>query len=104
MLLTSITRRRFDARTIIAARGQAHNSPTRSRVATNPSGCALLEILSDALGLAAVIIVAIVSALTGWTSGTSVVATLSGVLILPEPSHFATGLPILTAHVVVDSP
>ncbi|MDM8086491.1 cation diffusion facilitator family transporter [Cellulomonas cellasea] len=105
---------------------------------------AFLEVLNDALGSVAVIIAAIVIALTGWTRADAVVALLIGALILPRTwkllretvdvllestprgldlesvrSHLlgvprvievhdlhvtqiATGLPVLTAHVVVD--
>ena len=105
---------------------------------------AFLEVLNDALGSVAVIIAAIVIALTGWTRADAVAAMLIGVLILPRTfkllretidvllestprgldledvrkhilelphveavhdlhaTQVATGLPILTAHVVVD--
>ncbi len=105
---------------------------------------AFLEVLNDALGSVAVIIAAIVIALTGWTRADAVVALLIGALILPRTlrllretvdvllestprgldlesvrehllgvprvvevhdlhvTQIATGLPVLTAHVVVD--
>jgi cobalt-zinc-cadmium efflux system protein len=105
---------------------------------------AFLEVVNDALGSVAVIVAAIVIALTGWTQADAIVAMLIGVLILPRTfrllretidvllestprgldlasvrSHIlalphvqgvhdlhatqiATGLPVLTAHVVVD--
>jgi cobalt-zinc-cadmium efflux system protein len=105
---------------------------------------AFLEVGNDALGSLAVIVAAIVIALTGWTRADAVAALVIGALILPrsllllretidvllestprgldlgsvrkhllEQPHvravhdlhatqIATGLPILTAHVVVD--
>jgi cobalt-zinc-cadmium efflux system protein len=105
---------------------------------------AFLEVVNDALGSVAVIVAAIVIALTGWTRADAVVAMLIGVLILPRTfkllretidvllestprgldlalvrrhilelphvigvhdlhaTQIATGLPVLTAHVVVD--
>ncbi|MGT2427492.1 MULTISPECIES: cation diffusion facilitator family transporter [Actinomycetes] len=45
---------------------------------------AFLEVLNDALGSLAVIIAAIVIALTGWTRADAVAAILIGVLILPR--------------------
>jgi cobalt-zinc-cadmium efflux system protein len=105
---------------------------------------AFLEVVNDALGSLAVIVAAIVIALTGWDRADAVAALLIGVLILPrslillrdtvdvllestprgldlasvrkhllEQPHvqavhdlhatqIATGLPVLTAHVVVD--
>lgn len=105
---------------------------------------AFLEVLNDALGSLAVIIAAVVIALTGWTRADAVVALLIGALILPRTlrllretidvllestprgldlddvrdhilalphvrgvhdlhaSQIATGLPVLTAHVVLD--
>ncbi len=104
---------------------------------------AYLEVLNDALGSVAVIVAAVVIALTGWDRADAVVALLIGALILPRTlrllretvdvllestprgldleavrSHLlgvphvvevhdlhctqiATGLPVLTAHVVV---
>lgn len=100
--------------------------------------------LNDALGSAAVIVAAIVIAITGWTRADAVVSLLIGVLILPRTvrllraaakvllestptgldldsvrrhilqvdhvrgvhdlhaSQIATGLPVLSAHVVID--
>lgn len=105
---------------------------------------AFLEVSNDALGSLAVIVAAIVIALTGWTRADAVAALVIGALILPrsflllretvdvllestprgldlnsvrkhllEQPHvravhdlhatqIATGLPVLTAHVVVD--
>jgi cobalt-zinc-cadmium efflux system protein len=105
---------------------------------------AFLEVMNDALGSLAVIVAAIVIALTGWTRADAVAALVIGALILPrslvllrdtvdvllestprgldlnsvrkhllEQPHvravhdlhatqIATGLPVLTAHVVVD--
>ena len=105
---------------------------------------AFLETVNDALGSAAVIIAAVVVALTGWMRADAVVAILIGVLILPRTlkllwetidlllestpqgldldsvrrhilelphvqsvhdlhvSQISSGLPVLTAHVVVD--
>lgn len=45
---------------------------------------AFLEVLNDALGSAAVIIAAVVIAVTGWTRADSVVSLLIGVLIIPR--------------------
>ena len=105
---------------------------------------AFLEVVNDALGSVAVIVAAIVIALTGWTRADAIVSLLIGVLIVPRTvvllrdaarvlleqtpngldlddverhildvphvravhdlhaSQIATGLPVLTAHVVVD--
>lgn len=105
---------------------------------------AFLEVANDALGSGAVIVAAVVIALSGWTRADAVVAMLIGALILPRTgrllwetinvllestpsgldvsqirghileldhvsgvhdlhvSQIATGLPVLTAHVVVD--
>jgi cobalt-zinc-cadmium efflux system protein len=105
---------------------------------------AFLEVMNDALGSLAVIVAAIVIALTGWTRADAVAALIIGALILPrslvllrdtvdvllestprgldlnsvrkhllEQPHvravhdlhatqIATGLPVLTAHIVVD--
>jgi cobalt-zinc-cadmium efflux system protein len=105
---------------------------------------AFLEVVNDALGSAAVIVAAVVIALTGWTRADAVVGMLIGVLILPRTfrllreavdvllesvprgldldavrghllaqphvlavhdlhaTQIATGLPVLTAHVVVE--
>ncbi|WP_104086907.1 cation diffusion facilitator family transporter [Arthrobacter sp. GMC3] len=106
---------------------------------------AFLEVVNDALGSVAVIVAAVVIALTGWMQADAVVAMLIGVLILPRTvkllletvgvllestpagldlakvrehileldhvhevhdlhaSQIATGLPVLSAHVVVDA-
>jgi len=106
---------------------------------------AFLEVVNDALGSVAVIVAAVVIALTGWMQADAVVAMLIGALILPRTvkllletigvllestpagldlakvrehileldhvhevhdlhaSQIATGLPILSAHVVVDA-
>jgi cobalt-zinc-cadmium efflux system protein len=45
---------------------------------------AFLEVVNDALGSAAVIVAAIVIAITGWTRADAVVAILIGILILPR--------------------
>ena len=105
---------------------------------------AFLEVLNDALGSVAVIVAAVVIALTGWQQADTVAALLIGALIIPrtirllrdaidvllesvphgidlddvrahllDESHvvdvhdlhitqIATGLPVLTAHVVVE--
>jgi cobalt-zinc-cadmium efflux system protein len=105
---------------------------------------AFLEVLNDALGAVAVLMAALVIALTGWTRADAVASLVIGVLIIPRTirllgdavnvlleatprgldltevrgriaSHphvhdvhdlhatqVATGLPVLTAHVVVD--
>ncbi|WP_231920047.1 cation diffusion facilitator family transporter [Microlunatus soli] len=105
---------------------------------------AFLEVLNDALGSAAVIIAAIVIALTGWQRADSIAAIVIGALILPRAarllrdtvnvllestpagldldavrshllgvdhvrevhdlhaSQIASGLPVLSAHVIVD--
>lgn len=105
---------------------------------------AFLEVVNDALGSIAVIVAAVVIALTGFASADSVAAILIGVLIVPRAivllretinvlmestpkgvdlaavrdhllevphvlavhdlhvSQIATGMPVLTAHVVVD--
>jgi cobalt-zinc-cadmium efflux system protein len=105
---------------------------------------AFLEVLNDALGSVAVIVTAIIIAITGWTRADAIVSLLIGLLILPRTvvllrdtarvllettpvgldlddvrrhildvphvqavhdlhaSQIATGLPVLTAHVVVD--
>jgi len=106
---------------------------------------AFLEVLNDALGSVAVIVAAIVIALTGWQFADPVAALVIGAIILPRAflllkettsvllestphgldldsvrehllrlphvlsvhdlhaSQIATGLPVLTAHVVVDN-
>lgn len=105
---------------------------------------AFLEVLNDALGSAAVIVAAIVIALTGWQRADSIAAIVIGALILPRAarllrdtvnvllestpagldldavrshllgvdhvrevhdlhaSQIASGLPVLSAHVIVD--
>lgn len=105
---------------------------------------AMLEVASDALGSVAVLVAAVVIALTGWLRADAVVSLLIGALILPRTlrllretaevlleatprgldmadvrahlldlphvlgvhdlhaSQIATGLPVLTAHVVLD--
>ncbi|WP_066523128.1 cation diffusion facilitator family transporter [Curtobacterium ammoniigenes] len=105
---------------------------------------AFLEVLNDALGSLAVIVAAVVIALTGWTGADAVAGLLIGALILPRAftllretvsvllestppgldlddvrrhllerqgvvevhdlhaSQIASGLPVLTAHVVVE--
>lgn len=105
---------------------------------------AFLEVLNDALGSAAVIVAALVIAVTGWLRADAVASLVIGVLIIPRTirllreavdvllestpkgldlgevrsrilrlehvhdvhdvhaSLVATGLPVLTAHVVVD--
>lgn len=114
------------------------------RKATLNLRAAFLEVLADALGSLAVVVAAVVLALTGWRPVDTVAALVVGALILPravrllreavdillesvprdidlaavrahlmEVSHvrsvhdlhvtqIATGLPVLTAHVVVD--
>jgi len=115
-----------------------------SRKANFNLRAAFLEVTNDALGSVAVIVAAVVIALTGWTRADAVAALVIGALILPrsllllretvtvllestprgldlnsvrkhllEQPHvravhdlhatqIATGLPVLTAHVVVD--
>ncbi|MBF4629275.1 cation diffusion facilitator family transporter [Curtobacterium flaccumfaciens] len=105
---------------------------------------AFLEVVNDALGSVAVIVAAIVIAVTGWGGADAIAGLLIGVLILPRAfkllretvnvllestptgldlddvrqhllerdrvvevhdlhaSQIATGLPVLTAHVIVD--
>jgi cobalt-zinc-cadmium efflux system protein len=105
---------------------------------------AFLEVLNDALGSAAVLVAAVVIAVTGWTRADAVASLLIAALIVPRTirllresvdvlleatpkgldlgrvrehmlamphvhevhdmhaSQVATGLPVLTAHVVVD--
>jgi len=107
---------------------------------------AFLEVVNDALGSLAVLVAALVIAVTGWLRADALASLLIGVLIIPrtlkilresidvllestprglelsevrehllEVSHVqavhdlhasqvATGLPVLTAHVVVDDP
>lgn len=115
-----------------------------SRSANLNLRAAFLEVMLDAAGSAAVVVAAVVIALTGWTRADAVVSLLIGVLILPRTavllrdvtkvllettpsgldlgevrrhildvphvqevhdlhaSQIATGLPVLSAHVVVD--
>ncbi|WP_423920547.1 cation diffusion facilitator family transporter [Frigoribacterium sp. 2-23] len=106
---------------------------------------AFLEVVNDALGSVAVIVAAVVIAVTGWGGADAVAALVIGVLIVPRAfrllkeaidvllestpagldldavtahlkeiehvrevhdlhaSQIATGLPVLTAHVIVDA-
>ncbi|WP_375424779.1 cation diffusion facilitator family transporter [uncultured Friedmanniella sp.] len=115
-----------------------------SRSANLNLRAAFLEVLLDAVGSLAVVVAAVVIAVTGWTRADAVVSLLIGVLILPRTiallrdatrvllettpagldladvrrhilevphvqevhdlhaSQIATGLPVLSAHVVVD--
>ncbi len=117
---------------------------TKARAANFNMRAAFLETVNDALGSAAVIIAAVIIAVTGWTRADAVVAMLIGVLILPRTlkliwetvdvllestprgldlgsirthilelphvqsvhdlhaTQISTGVPVLTAHVVVD--
>jgi len=117
---------------------------TKARAANFNMRAAFLETVNDALGSAAVIIAAVIIAMTGWTRADAVVAMLIGVLILPRTlkliwetvdvllestprgldlgsvrthilelphvqsvhdlhaTQISTGVPVLTAHVVVD--
>jgi cobalt-zinc-cadmium efflux system protein len=117
---------------------------TSSRSESFNLRAAFLEVMNDALGSVAVILAAIVIALTGWGGADAVAGILIGVLILPRAikllrettsvllestppgldleqvrqhilavpevrsvhdlhaSQVATGLPVLTAHVIVD--
>ena len=116
----------------------------KARAANFNMRAAFLETVNDALGSAAVIIAAVIIAMTGWTRADAVVAMLIGVLILPRTlkliwetvdvllestprgldlgsvrthilelphvlflhdlhaTQISTGVPVLTAHVVVD--
>ncbi|HEU5000411.1 MAG TPA: cation diffusion facilitator family transporter [Lapillicoccus sp.] len=116
----------------------------RARSSNLNMRAAFLEVVNDALGSVAVIVAAVVIALTGWLQADAVASILIGSLILPRtvrllresidvlmestPKHIdlsavrarllatphvhdvhelhvsqvATGLPVLTAHVVVD--
>ncbi len=120
---------------VVLASGRAKNMNMRA---------AFLEVLNDALGSVAVIVAAIVIAVTGFQLADAIAAVLIGVLIIPRAiillrdttnvlleatpkgldldavrthilgvphvqsvhdlhvSQIATGLPVLTAHVVVD--
>jgi cobalt-zinc-cadmium efflux system protein len=117
---------------------------SRDRTANLNLRAAFLEVLNDALGSVAVIVAAVVIAMTGWLRADAVVSLIIGALILPRAvlvlrdaglvlleatpkgldldlvrqhllatehvhdvhdlhaSQIATGLPVLTAHVVVD--
>jgi cobalt-zinc-cadmium efflux system protein len=55
-----------------------------SRTANLNLRAAFLEVLNDALGSVAVIVAAVVIAVTGWTRADAVVSLLIGVLILPR--------------------
>ena len=128
--------------------GLAGNLVSMSVLARGSSGtfnmrAAVLEVANDALGSAAVLVAAVVIALTGWQRADAVVSLAIGLLILPRTlrllretaevlieatprgldlsdvrahllalehvhavhdlhaSQIATGLPVLTAHVVV---
>jgi cobalt-zinc-cadmium efflux system protein len=116
----------------------------RDRTANLNLRAAFLEVLNDALGSVAVIVAALVIAMTGWLRADAVVSLIVGALILPRAvlvlrdaglvlleatpkgldldlvrqhlletehvhdvhdlhaSQIATGLPVLSAHVVVD--
>ena len=116
----------------------------RSRSSNLNMRAAFLEVVNDALGSVAVIVAAVIIALTGWLQADAVASILIGSLIIPRtvrllresidvlmestPKHIdlasvrakllatphvhdvhelhvsqvATGLPVLTAHVVVD--
>jgi cobalt-zinc-cadmium efflux system protein len=117
---------------------------SRDRTASLNLRAAFLEVLNDALGSVAVIVAAVVIAMTGWLRADAVVSLIVGALILPRAvlvlrdaglvlleatpkgldldlvrqhlletehvhdvhdlhaSQIATGLPVLSAHVVVD--
>lgn len=60
---------------LVLASGRNHNFNMKA---------AFLEVLNDALGSVAVIVAAIVIALTGWTQADAVVSLLIGVLIIPR--------------------
>lgn len=60
---------------LLLMRIQAGNLNTRA---------ALLEVINDALGAAAVLIAAVVIALTGWAGADAVASLLIGVMILPR--------------------
>lgn len=62
---------------------------------------AFLEVVNDALGSVAVLAAAAVIATTGWLRADAVASLVIGVHDL-HASQVATGLPVLTAHVVVD--
>ena len=117
---------------------------SRDRTANLNLRAAFLEVLNDALASVAVIVAAVVIAMTGWLRADAVVSLIVGALILPRAvlvlrdaglvlleatpkgldldlvrqhlletehvhdvhdlhaSQIATGLPVLSAHVVVD--
>ncbi len=60
---------------IVLASGRNHNFNMKA---------AFLEVLNDALGSVAVIVAAVVIALTGWTRADAVVSLLIGALIIPR--------------------
>ncbi|MEO5321128.1 cation diffusion facilitator family transporter [Arthrobacter sp. CC3] len=60
---------------IVLASGRNHNFNMKA---------AFLEVLNDALGSVAVIVAAVVIALTGWTQADAVVSLLIGALIIPR--------------------
>jgi cobalt-zinc-cadmium efflux system protein len=60
---------------LVLAAGRKHNFNMKA---------AFLEVLNDALGSVAVIVAAVVIALTGWTRADAVVSLLIGVLIVPR--------------------
>ncbi|WP_284987836.1 cation diffusion facilitator family transporter [Arthrobacter sp. fls2-241-R2A-172] len=60
---------------LVLASGRNHNFNMKA---------AFLEVLNDALGSVAVIVAAIVIALTGWTQADAVVSLLIGALIIPR--------------------
>ncbi|MDP9988744.1 cobalt-zinc-cadmium efflux system protein [Arthrobacter oryzae] len=60
---------------IVLASGRNHNFNMKA---------AFLEVLNDALGSVAVIVAAIIIALTGWVQADAVVSLLIGVLIIPR--------------------
>jgi len=116
----------------------------RSRAANFNLRAAFLEVVNDALGSVAVIVAAVVIAITGWTGADAVAAMLIGVLIVPRTlrllketidvllegapigldvdavrahlldqdhvlgvhdlhvTQVASGLPVLTAHIVLE--
>ena len=59
----------------VLAAGRHHNFNMKA---------AFLEVLNDALGSIAVIVAALVIALTGWTRADAVVSLLIGALIIPR--------------------
>jgi cobalt-zinc-cadmium efflux system protein len=75
---------------MVLAAGRKHNFNMRA---------AFLEVLNDALGSVAVIVAAVVIALTGWTRADSVVSLLIGALIIPRTLR----LLMETVHVLLES-